>query len=428
MKQRVLIIILLLTLVIDNSLAQNYTQTEKRPISLRDYIDLAIQTDVQVEITQEEINRSEYNLKSIKANNLPTLSLIGSGGYYLGNPLGSYIDITPYAFSSILKLEQTIYGGNSIRNQTKTAKIETLISELNYLASLQLSLYNAKVKYWSMVAVNEQYLVTKRYVEIIKHLFDVINIRFEDGYISRTDLLMVETRLNEAMLQERIAQKNRDIALEEFNNLVSNTALPYFIPSDTLPSGVALPELLPWEFALENRADYLAQTTAIELAEANVKVVRSNYNPRLVVGVQGVYGTVNPNTYNEQIGYGYGYLSFTTSITEFGRRSNSIKRAKQSVVTQELLVEDTKDNIESACRSAWIRVEQCYRERELALANLVVASESLELNTFSYNEGRIAVVDVLSAQLSWIDSYTMAVSSMQSYMVALALYDYTFGL
>ena len=40
-----------------------------------------------------------------------------------------------------------------------------------------------------------------KYQSIVKQQYDIIQDRFDDGMISRTDLLMISTRLKEAELQ-----------------------------------------------------------------------------------------------------------------------------------------------------------------------------------------------------------------------------------
>ena len=59
---------------------------------------------------------------------------------------------------------------------------------------------------------------------------------------------------------------------------------------------------------------------------------------------------------------------------------------------------------------------------EMAEVNLNVALDNLMLNTFSYSEGRLPILDVLSAQLAWIQSYTAFVNSNYEYKVSIADY------
>lgn len=52
-----------------------------------------------------------------------------------------------------------------------------------------------------------------------------------------------------------------------------------------------------------------------------------------------------------------------------------------------------------------------------------IAHDNLVLNTFSYNEGKLPVIDVLSAQVTWLQAYTNVVSAYYQYKVALAEYE-----
>lgn len=49
------------------------------------------------------------------------------------------------------------------------------------------------------------------------------------------------------------------------------------------------------------------------------------------------------------------------------------------------------------------------------------------MNTFSYNEGKLPIIDVLSAQVSWLQAYTNVVSVNYQYKVALAEYAKALG-
>ena len=71
---------------------------------------------------------------------------------------------------------------------------------------------------------------------------------------------------------------------------------------------------------------------------------------------------------------------------------------------------------------AWSDVEKTLDEVRQCEASLDIATENLSLSTFSYTEGQIAILDVLSAQLSWIQLFTNAISARMAYRNALATY------
>ena len=57
-----------------------------------------------------------------------------------------------------------------------------------------------------------------------------------------------------------------------------------------------------------------------------------------------------------------------------------------------------------------------------SLKNVEIASENLSISTYSYQEGQATVLDVLQAQLSWIQIYTNAISARYNYAVAWSAY------
>ncbi len=62
-----------------------------------------------------------------------------------------------------------------------------------------------------------------------------------------------------------------------------------------------------------------------------------------------------------------------------------------------------------------------------ATRSLNIASENLEISTYSYNEGLVSIVDLMTAQISWMQLYTNAINSEYSYQLALASYQKVVG-
>ncbi len=57
-----------------------------------------------------------------------------------------------------------------------------------------------------------------------------------------------------------------------------------------------------------------------------------------------------------------------------------------------------------------------------ARENIGLAEENLDLVTFTYNEGKASIVDVLSAQLSWTQAKSNVVNAWLGHKLALAEY------
>jgi outer membrane protein TolC len=53
---------------------------------------------------------------------------------------------------------------------------------------------------------------------------------------------------------------------------------------------------------------------------------------------------------------------------------------------------------------------------------LEIAGENLQVSTYSYNEGRATLLEVLQAQISWMQIYTNAITARFNYAVAVSAY------
>jgi outer membrane protein TolC len=65
-----------------------------------------------------------------------------------------------------------------------------------------------------------------------------------------------------------------------------------------------------------------------------------------------------------------------------------------------------------------------YQRVEAAQRSLDVARENLDISTYSYSEGLATILDVLQAQISWLQIYQNSIAAQYDYAVAIAAYKY----
>lgn len=126
---------------------------------------------------------------------------------------------------------------------------------------------------------------------MVTELYGIVNKRFEEGAISKTDLLMVQNRLKEAELQLNTTAMNYKIALQSLNIMMGNNPDMEIVLTDSIQKVLWTPKQEGLEKALEKRADYQAAIMEIEVARMQTGLTRSKFLPQLVVGVKEKYGT-----------------------------------------------------------------------------------------------------------------------------------------
>ena len=90
-----------------------------------------------------------------------------------------------------------------------------------------------------------------------------------------------------------------------------------------------------------------------------------------------------------------------------------IQKLQQSLVT---------DNILEELSAAATKLTETEQQVRTARENMNLADENLDLVTFSYNEGRSSMADVLSAQLSWTQAHTNLINAYLAEKMAVAEY------
>ena len=79
-------------------------------------------------------------------------------------------------------------------------------------------------------------------------------------------------------------------------------------------------------------------------------------------------------------------------------------------------------NINEELSAALSKLTETEYQVKTATENMNLANENLDLVTFSYNEGKASMVDVLSAQLSWTQAHTNLINAYLSEKMAIAEY------
>lgn len=398
------------------------------PISLKEYRQLVVDYSNQLKISRENIEASDSKVRKLRTGYYPSLAGSATANYLTNVPISfPGLALKNYTWSSQVALQQNVYTGHAVRNQTEAARIELSISQLGEKLTIENVLYSADLTYWAFAAAEHQLGVTQQYVDIVNRLYDIVNTRFEDGYVSRTDLLMVETRLNEAKMQNIAAEKLYRSSIQQLNTMMGAVQMRDYLPTDTIAMAVDMPGVVDLGKALEQRPDHLIAQKQVDLAARNVRLARAPYNPQFVLGVQGVYGTSSPNFTGKTTLYGVGYASLNIPIFNWNERRHSVSMARAAERSSQWSALESANQVNGDLAVARSNMEQNLKQVEVADQNLKVSLDNLELNTFSYSEGKLPILDVLSAQLAWIQSYTAYVNSNYSLKVSIAEYNRAAG-
>ncbi len=327
-----------------------------------------------------------------------------------------------WSFSVQPALSQTIYAGGGIRAKVKLAQTNEDIAGQNRSNTLLSIYYSADYAYlylWSM----KRYLdAIGEYVGIIRELKKVVDYRFEEGYIAKGDLLMIESRLSEAEYQFIAFEQNYTVALHNLNTL-RGFDLDQAVELDFDDSAAPIPYRLTLSDIIPNHPNYQSALLSVEGAQLSRDVTRAGYNPQLSLGVTGSWATVSPNIGGSTNFDANAFLKLSVPIFHFFERHKAVAAAQYSVDQYEYTLFALLDEIRQEEANTWAQIIDSHAQMISARESLDIASESLEISTYSYSEGLTTILDVMQAQISWIQLYTNAISSKFNYNLYISEYN-----
>ena len=336
--------------------------------------------------------------------------------------LRQHAGVKPFSFSVQPLVVQSIYAGGARRATYERDRVGADAALCDEFFTQVEVIYAADDAYWNLAAARDRLRITEQYVAIIRSLKRVVDARFENGYISRSDVLMTDTRLSEAEYGLVAAEQAYQVALHNFNVLMGVEQAAGNVPADSVMTAVEMPARMVLDEILDRRGDFLASQLRVEQSLIGIRLARSSYLPQVSAGIGAVWQTRSPNTKWHTTIDGSVNLSVDVPIFHWGARRRSEGVARQQLAVREQEHAQLRDQIIRDETDAWSSIENSLSQSLASRRNLDIARENLELSTYSYNEGQLTILDVLSAQLSWLQVYENALEAALNLHLSVAEY------
>lgn len=386
--------------------------------SLQAYRDSVYLNSMDISNAAVEVERATAQVHIAKTDFLPTLTASGS----FTTDFRRSGDADLWGFTLQPRIEQILYAGGGVRASFRRAELQSDVATENQRMT-QLDVRNAAERaYYSLSAMQLYRAATREYVAIIRSLYGVVEERFREGYVAKGDLLQVETRLSEAEFALLEMENDYEVALHRFNALRGETGGGDVALSNSILDSVAMPARVTVGQMLQQRPDMRAAALTTLAAEYGVKATRSQYNPRLTAGVSGSWQTYSPNASAKTYVDGALVVGLSVPLFHWGERRSAVAVARSDVRRAENGMEQLRRDAAEQEADGWSAMTSSYSQIQSSLHNLAIAAENLSISTYSYQEGQATVLDVLQAQISWLQLYTNAITARFNYAVAVSDY------
>lgn len=385
---------------------------------LEEYRQAVIGYSLQLKAAAARSQAAGQTLGQARTGFLPRLAMEGS----FTATVHHYDGIKQWTFGVLPQLVQVVYGGGSVRAGVDHAEAGYGIALCEEEFSRLEVRYAADYAYWNLSALDLYTAAMRQYVALILSLKEVVDRRFEEGYIAKGDVLMIDARLSEARYQLVAAERRAEIALHNFNILRGADPAETVRLTDGVRDSIRMPQRICCADAVSRRPDYAAAQLRFVQAEAAVRVARAPFNPQVSVGIGGSWQPYLPNRTGATTLDGSAFVKVSVPIFHGGERRRAMGAARALLLESQWSAAQLYDDIEREEMNGWTAIVQSRAQIDASEQSLRIAGENLEISTYSYGEGLVTILDVLQAQLSWIQLYTYDITARYNYAVAVADY------
>ena len=411
-----------------------------KALSLKETIDKALEANLGLKRSQEEVMAAQEIKKSRITQFLPTLSssydylhrnkeltqeLTGLAGVdFVVRPDDEYTFVTSFT--------QPVFRGFSLINQYKIADLGLDAAEFGEKVVRQDVILDAKNAFYSVLKTQKLLGVAEQRVTQIAAQKDVAENFFEVGMSPLNDLLQAQASLANARQDFIVAKNNLEIAKSQFNIVLRRRVNAPVEIQDILDYAPFVHDIdYCLSTARENRLEITVTDLEVEIAEKEVKLARKDYYPS--INLTGKYTRIG-DEYNVDGGEGISdAASWDIRATaqwdfwEWGRTTFGIREKLHRLTQAQYWRSEILDNIDLEVKTAFLRTKEGEKNIITVEKAIEQAKENFRINQERFKEQVATTTDVLDAQTLLSDTMTNYFNALYDFKISKATLFRTMG-
>lgn len=384
---------------------------------LRDCIDYALEHNITIRRNRINVESTQEDVKTAKADFLPSLSgnvsqrivnrpNSASGTIISGDNITTSESKTSYNGSYGIDANWTVYNGSKRVNTVKQQQLNSRIAELTVDQSENSIEESITQLYVQILYSAEAVKVNESTLEVSRKEFERGQALFDAGSIASSDLAQLEAQVsndNYLLVTSQTTLQNYKLQLKQLLELDGDFEMNLYLPQLD-DSSVLIP--LPtkddvYQTALNLRPEIESGKLNIEASDMNIKIARAGYIPTLSLSA-GI-GTTNANgsdfSFSEQVKQNWNNsLGLTLSIPIFDKRQtkSAINKAKLQRQTSQLDLMDEQKTLYKTIESLWLSANSAQQQYVAATQKLKSTQASYTLVSEQFNLGMKNTVELLT--------------------------------
>jgi len=426
--------------------------------SLQQAVDIALKNNPSIQVSREKITAAQGQMETVRGSLVPQISASGimvrlnslidmklGQTYFLPvldtathAPSAYEVPMSSAAITSD-KIGNTytgkitaswpVYTGGKIWQGFQISRLNLKATSESYDSAKAAVICTAKQAYYDLLLAQSALAVTREAVSSIEKHLERVRALYQNGMVSRYDLLRAEVQLSNLQPQLIRMQNAGDLARQAFNMALNRKLESPVTLTDSM-------EYFPVEIdsaslvakALSLRPEFRSLALRQKMVERARLISYSSYQPTVALFTDYSYskgsGFSSSDEWNKNWDLG---VSASWSFFDGGSGLGKIKEARANARQMGLIKQQVEDWIRLEVSSGYLTLKASEKTIFSQQLSVGQAQEALKIAKARYESGQATNLDVLDAQLALTQAQTNRIQAVHDYLLSLAKLEKAVG-
>ena len=397
-------------------------QGQERTITIKELFELTKENHPNLAVSKADITIAKQKVEVAKNAQLPSINT-GVQAYYLGD-----VNIIDKDFSNSTRVEmphfgntfsvdasQLIWKGGLVQNSIKAQSLQEELTELNYQANEQSIKLLVLGYYLDLYKLINQKKVYQQNIQLAEQRLDNINKYYNQGMVTRNDVIRGELQLSNLNLALQVIENNRQILNKQLTTALGLADTTEILPDDTLLENMPNVTFLEnYRQDVQNHPTVLMTQKAVNIYEISEKITKAERLPSLSAFAGNRLArpitTSTPPLDMYTNGWSAG-LSLNFNIDAFYKTPKKIKQVKFEKDKAIAQANEARQMIDISVNAAYIKYNEALTQNNTLGTNKNLADENYRIMNSKYNNQLAILLDLIDASNQKLDSELQFVNS-----------------
>ena len=310
-----------------------------------------------------------------------------------------------------VSLQQPVCMGGKIVAANKIAALAEQLSRTQYEQKYQDVLVGVDQSYWQIVSIANKLKLAEAYSDLLHKLENDVKISIEAGMMTKTDLLEIQVKVNEADMMKLKAINGLSLSKMLLCKQLGIDLNTNITLADEDLEEIPVPQVLEAKDLDEiysDRPEIKSLELASQIYDKKIAVVRADMIPQIALTANYVMTYPNlSNGFDKSVG-GFFNAGVMINIPIFHacEKLNKTRKAKSEAMLYKIQLDDAKNLVNLQVSQLRKQQGEALDKLNMARNNMYNAEENLRTASVGFEAGVVATNTVVAAHTAWLQSHS----------------------